>query len=86
MIVYTSDGAVLFFRIFIWEMIRQTGYSHLMVPVEIEYVNVSIGDSGEAKIREALDILYGVGWRYKEGGGYTPIYRKCCDVFGYDNM
>ncbi len=29
---------------------------------------------------------YGVGWRYKEGGGYTPIYRKCRDVFGYDNM
>lgn len=29
---------------------------------------------------------YGVGWRYKESGGYTPIYRKCRDVFGYDNM
>ena len=29
---------------------------------------------------------YGIGWRYKESGGYTPIYRKCRDVFGYDNM
>ena len=29
---------------------------------------------------------YGVGWRYKKEGGYTPIYRKCRDVFGYDNM
>jgi hypothetical protein len=29
---------------------------------------------------------YGVGWRYKESGGYTPIYRKVRDVFGYDNM
>ena len=29
---------------------------------------------------------YGVGWRYKAEGGYTPIYRKCRDVFGYDNM
>ncbi len=29
---------------------------------------------------------YGVGWRYKANGGYTPIYRKCRDVFGYDNM
>ena len=29
---------------------------------------------------------YGVGWRYKTEGGYTPIYRKCRDVFGYDNM
>ena len=29
---------------------------------------------------------YGVGWRYKAEGGYTAIYRKCRDVFGYDNM
>ena len=29
---------------------------------------------------------YGVGWRYKESGGYTTIYRKVRDVFGYDNM
>lgn len=29
---------------------------------------------------------YGVGWRYKKEGGYTPIYRKVRDVFGYDNM
>ena len=29
---------------------------------------------------------YGVGWRYKAEGGYTPIYRKVRDVFGYDNM
>lgn len=29
---------------------------------------------------------YGVGWRYKSSGGYTTIYRKVRDVFGYDNM
>ena len=29
---------------------------------------------------------YGAGWRYKTSGGYTPIYRKVRDVFGYDNM
>ncbi len=29
---------------------------------------------------------YGVGWRYVEGGGYTPIYRKVRDVFGLDYM
>ncbi len=29
---------------------------------------------------------YGVGWRYKQGGGYTPIYRKVRDVFGLDYM
>ena len=29
---------------------------------------------------------YGVGWRYKSTGGYTTIYRKVRDVFGYDNM
>jgi len=27
---------------------------------------------------------YGVGWRYKAAGGYTEIYRKVRDVFGYD--
>ncbi len=29
---------------------------------------------------------YGAGWRYKESGGYTPIYRKVRDVFGLDQM
>jgi Leucine-rich repeat (LRR) protein len=29
---------------------------------------------------------YGIGWRYKESGGYTPIYRKVRDVFGYDEI
>lgn len=29
---------------------------------------------------------YGVGWRYKDTGGYTTIYRKVRDVFGYDAM
>ena len=27
---------------------------------------------------------YGAGWRYTQAGGYTPIYRKVRDVFGYD--
>ena len=29
---------------------------------------------------------YGKGWRYTEEGGYTPIYRKVRDVFGYDEI
>ena len=29
---------------------------------------------------------YSKGWRYTEAGGYTPIYRKARDVFGYDSM
>ena len=29
---------------------------------------------------------YSKGWRYTEAGGYTPIYRKARDVFGYDAM
>ena len=29
---------------------------------------------------------YSKGWRYKQDGGYTPIYRKVRDVFGYDDM
>ena len=29
---------------------------------------------------------YSTGWRYKAAGGYTPIYRKVRDVFGYDYM
>lgn len=29
---------------------------------------------------------YGTGWRYKAEGGYTPIYRKVRDVFGYDEI
>ena len=29
---------------------------------------------------------YGVGWRYKAAGGYTAIYRKVRDVFGYDEI
>ena len=29
---------------------------------------------------------YGTGWRYKAAGGYTAIYRKVRDVFGYDEI
>lgn len=29
---------------------------------------------------------YGTGWRYKTAGGYTAIYRKVRDVFGYDEI
>lgn len=29
---------------------------------------------------------YGTGWRYKTSGGYTAIYRKVRDVFGYDEI
>lgn len=29
---------------------------------------------------------YSTGWRYARDGGYTPIYRKVRDVFGYDDM
>ena len=29
---------------------------------------------------------YGKGWRYTQEGGYTPIYRKVRDVFGYDEI
>jgi Leucine-rich repeat (LRR) protein len=29
---------------------------------------------------------YSVGWRLKSTGGYTPIYRKVRDVFGYDEI
>ena len=29
---------------------------------------------------------YGTGWRYKSTGGYTAIYRKVRDVFGYDEI
>ncbi|MBQ7415999.1 MAG: hypothetical protein IJW14_03055 [Oscillospiraceae bacterium] len=29
---------------------------------------------------------YGIGWRYKTSGGYTTIYRKVRDVFGYDEI
>ena len=29
---------------------------------------------------------YSTGWRFKQGGGYTDIYRKVRDVFGYDEI
>lgn len=29
---------------------------------------------------------YSTGWRYAKDGGYTTIYRKVRDVFGYDDM
>ena len=29
---------------------------------------------------------YSKGWRYTQEGGYTPIYRKVRDVFGYDEI
>lgn len=29
---------------------------------------------------------YSTGWRYTKEGGFTPIYRKIRDIFGYDNM
>ena len=29
---------------------------------------------------------YAVGWRLNATGGYTPIYRKVRDVFGYDEI
>ena len=29
---------------------------------------------------------YSKGWRYKQNGGYTDIYRKVRDVFGYDEI
>lgn len=29
---------------------------------------------------------YGKGWRYTQEGGYTDIYRKVRDVFGYDEI
>lgn len=29
---------------------------------------------------------YSTGWRFKTSGGYTEIYRKARDVFGYDEI
>ena len=29
---------------------------------------------------------YSTGWRFKTSGGYTDIYRKARDVFGYDEI
>jgi Leucine-rich repeat (LRR) protein len=29
---------------------------------------------------------YSKGWRFKQNGGYTDIYRKVRDVFGYDEI
>ena len=29
---------------------------------------------------------YSTGWRFKQSGGYTEIYRKVRDVFGYDEI
>lgn len=29
---------------------------------------------------------YSTGWRFKKSGGYTDIYRKVRDVFGYDEI
>ncbi len=61
-------------------------FSYLKPKITKEQQNDFVAKHPDCAVKFEGKGEYGTVWRYKEDGGYTDIYRKVRDVFGYDDM